>query len=178
MVGAKDNRKDFNELFNDLFGGSENRSKLKFKFESQGKGMDEFENIMKMILGILDLPGTESEKDDLVTKTINDLYEGLAGKYRPLVKGAAPLIENLVRDLAPLMASIYKTIVIVKSDPAIQETARENKKLNAKSRMESLKTYQKAGFKRNEAMMLVLQDVANVDSNIKGFGSNAPSRAK
>jgi len=179
MIRITEGEMSFEGLCNKEF-SSTNRSERYFGKKNQKREgvMDGLEGILETILDILDLPGTESEKDELIAKTVIGLYDSLVGKYRPLVKGASPLVEKLIYELMPVMNALYRSVVIIKSDPTIQLTATENKKLNAKSRIENLKIHQKAGFTRAEAMMLVLQDIANTDYNIKGFSKNTASSLK
>lgn len=92
---------------------------------------------------------------------LGQLYDGLVGKYRPLVSAIPNVAEKVSKDIAPVIVSLQKIWNDIKENPDYQKELDRNVKTRVGERMKTLKIYQKAGFKRNEAMALLLLDCAN-----------------
>lgn len=119
----------------------------------------------KVIEGIANGTITPEEASQFV----NELYDGTIGNYKGVIKLMPEFVEKLSNDLiVPLHLSLLKIMTTGLKNADIDKARTEYRTLLAKNRSQALKIYIAAGFKRNEAMALILQDAANT----KAFREN------
>lgn len=100
---------------------------------------------------------------------LDELYEVAVGKYRPIIKAAPQMADKVATDLTPIINSLFKIRNAVLKDEEFCEAIDELNDLRAKLRFKALKAYENAGFKRNEAFALIIQDAANAKAMLNNF---------
>ncbi|MCX6744452.1 MAG: hypothetical protein NTX82_02930 [Candidatus Parcubacteria bacterium] len=123
-------------------------------------------DLIGVVVDLVEKLQTKKITSEQFQATVISLYEDNVSQFRPLVPVISTLLRNIGTDLRPATLAFLEIIVDLRKDTSFQELVATNTELKAASRIISLKIYMKAGFTRQEAMSLLLQDVANVDANI------------
>ncbi len=129
--------------------------------------MKKIESLLTTAMTLLDIDNVKSASAEAV---VQEIYNEFAQKYRPLIQAAPALAEDISADLLPSVKAIMKLINKMKADEEVQSIILEAAKVRAQMRKKILTSYTKAGFRREEAMALLLLDVANtkaITSNLK-----------
>jgi len=122
---------------------------------------DKAEEILEKITEAVDIEGMDEET---LAAMIEDLYESLVQKYRPIVHAAPQVLGKVAQDLVPLVVSLADIANIIREDTNFQETQAKSRKFKAEQRFKSLMAYKDAGFTKPEAMKVLLLDIANEKS--------------
>ena len=136
--------------------------------------LSKVEEILSKLMEILDIESGVS--DEVVVPMVNEIYDSVVAKYRPLVRAVPHVVEKVSNDLLPVINALYKITVTVREDSEFQKIMTQGCKIRSQQRFEALKTYQEAGFKRNEAMSLLLQDIANSKAMTQAFSDKQSSK--
>jgi hypothetical protein len=109
----------------------------------------------------------EGADPDDIMKIINLFYEEYVGQYRPFVELLEPTLEMVFKDIAPIIAGSLSGISnALQDNEKVQAVVSEWRKNRAQGRMRNLNAYVEAGFTRDEALALVLQDAANFNAQL------------
>lgn len=138
----------------------------------------DFDDILGVLEGILDGQGTAKEKENQLADIIGNMYDSLVKKYRPVIRVIPLVSDKISKDLAPLFVSLLRFVNLIREDKKLQQEIQRSRNITANQRFEALKTYEKAGFSREEAMALVLQDAVNAFANLAKLGNITPNTQK
>ncbi|NCF75250.1 MAG: hypothetical protein GWO87_02065 [Xanthomonadaceae bacterium] len=127
--------------------------------------LDKVDEMLSRLIDIMDAEGVIN--DEIVAQLVGEIYDSIVKKYRPLVWAVPHITEKITNDLIPVINAISKVFVIVREDAEFQKIISRSCEVKSKQRFKALKTYQKAGFKRNEAMSLLIQDIANTKAGVQ-----------
>ncbi len=117
-----------------------------------------FEQVAELVLKV---QSGEMSAEEL-NQFLRDFYDSNVNKYLFLLDSVDLLLKKATTDFQPLITTIIELMNVVREDPKFQQALLKNAELRAKLRIQILKIYIKAGFTRQEAMTLLLQDVANL----------------
>ena len=131
--------------------------------------------VLPKILEMLDIKNADNEK---IAEMMIGIYESLVEKYRPLINVAPVMIDKAMKDLVPIINALCAIEANVREDKNFQKTMDRCDKLKAKQRFDQLKLYQKAGFRRTEAMSLLLQDIVNLKAIVQDFSYQYSRKSK
>ena len=95
---------------------------------------------------------------------IKAMYDGFMGKYRPIFKMAPELVGMVGKDAAPIAAAVLTVFNELVNADEMKTAMAAMRKTTAANRKLTFLAYQNAGFTREEAFALVLQDVASAHS--------------
>lgn len=111
------------------------------------------------ILGILNSAGAKGtgEIENLLRKE----YEENVDKYRPLIQALSRVIPELVDDLIPPLVGLFQAANRLTKNEALQAQARIFRDAKVQRRKELFDAFMKADFTREEALLLVLQEMAS-----------------
>jgi hypothetical protein len=134
-------------------GGEEKKSEFQMQLEYLlllTNGIDQMEE------------GAEKlEGKKLLADLIKDLYSGLTQEYRPALKHLLPIIGELLgKDLNLLLLPILKLSNEVGESEEVQEERQRGRENRAKARKAIFDAYIKTGFTPDQAMTLLLHDIA------------------
>lgn len=93
-------------------------------------------------------------------------FRKLAPQLQPILKSLPAVTSELAPFVAGAAAAVLQLGNETTDDTALVAQFKKFAERRAHSRAASLKQYMQAGFKRHEAMQLVLMDAANVKANI------------
>jgi len=108
--------------------------------------------------------GDEKLSDKDAEKLLIGLYEGYANNAGPIVRAAPKVAGRVSKDLAPIIAGVLELITSTMDSTEVRGALDRFMKVRAKSRMASVDIYVKAGFTRQEAVSILLQDIAKAPS--------------
>lgn len=134
------------------------------------------EKIVAAVLGIdkfLDVDGVSVSQ---VSPLVKQVYEEAVKKYRPVLQSLPSLSEQLADDLLPLFKAFHELSIRIRSDDELHNLTMEDSALVAKKRQARVKIYEKAGFSREEAIALLLQDTANYQANVARVRDSATNK--
>lgn len=121
--------------------------------------LDKAAVVLESIEKLLEAENGASE--EVLTALVNELYEGVVKKYRPIIRVLPNVSDKISKDVTPVIVAGLKLAHTVAEDAGLQAEVERGKKLKALNRFKSLTAYEGAGFTRNEAMALILADIAN-----------------
>jgi hypothetical protein len=101
------------------------------------------------------------------------LYDELVSEYRPLIGVVPALTGKLGKDILPVVVGVIEMANAIRGDEQLRKAVCKSDKLKAEARYEAMKTYMAAGFKREEAFNLVLQDIADMKANFAKITSQS-----
>ncbi len=130
-----------------------------FHIPMKGETMSRGVNVLGVLEGILQ---GEAIDERGIRKALEDLYTNNAEKVRPFTKLAPKLASMLAKDFTPLLVAVYTLVNTASQNKDVQKAALEFRKNSAKQRRSTLQEYEHVGFTREEAMALLLTDIANV----------------
>ncbi|OGZ06134.1 MAG: hypothetical protein A2845_01825 [Candidatus Lloydbacteria bacterium RIFCSPHIGHO2_01_FULL_49_22] len=126
-----------------------------------------------VLSGILDMLNTEGgASKEVLAAFVNELYEGVVGKYRPVIHAIPLVATKAAGDITPIAVAVLKLVNTVSADQTLQEEMAVGNKLKAERRFKTLNASQSAGFTRAEAMSLLLADIAGFKETRKQFTSS------
>jgi hypothetical protein len=134
------------------------------------------EAIFGVFMKMLEMGGNVSE--EAMGAVLQEMYETAVKDYRPIIKATPAVAKKITADLAPILGALGTIYTGVRRYPAFKEFLQERNQQRATERMDMLNEYTKAGFTRAEAMLLVLQDVANSKAQISDLSTTVSSSSK
>lgn len=138
--------------------------------------LDKVDTVLESIDKLLETKDGVSE--EVLAALVNELYNGVVKKYRPVI-GVLPNVSSKVgMDIIPVIVAGLKIVHTVVEDVGFQAEMERGKKLKALNRFKSLKSYEGAGFTREEAMSLILADIANHKATWQKIESSTKTRSK
>lgn len=137
--------------------------------------IEALEAIFGVFMKMLEMGGASEETMGAV---LQEMYETAVKDYRPVIKAVPVLTQRITNDLVPVLVAFGNMYTGVREHPDFQKFAQKRNQQRAAERMELMTEYTKAGFSRAEAMLLVLQDVANAKASISDLSANFSSSSK
>ncbi len=137
--------------------------------------METLEAILGVFMKMLEAGGVSEEAMGAV---LQEMYETAVKDYRPIIKATPMVAEKITADLAPIIGAVGSIYTGVREHPDFKVFLQKRNQQRATERMEMLTEYTKAGFSRAEAMLLVLQDVANSKAQISDLSTTINSGSK
>lgn len=134
--------------------------------------------IGKMAGGFLEqiAPLLESGDVESVANVLSQAYEGFVGTYRPLLLATSKVSEQVAADLAPVLSTVLKVVNDTANDETLQGEMARFRQLRAKGRKKALDAYISAGFTKQEAMSLILADIASLKEATKSISRSSSSK--
>lgn len=132
---------------------------------------EQVEKMLEKLVGILE--GAEGSSTEEMGVLLGGVYDGIVGPYRPIINSVPAVVDKLASDLTPVGLSIINLMNTLRADKNIAEAIEKGNSIKASQRMKLLKAYMKAGFKRNEAMSLLLNDIAYSKAAIQNVSEKA-----
>lgn len=129
--------------------------------------------VLESIEKLLELESGASE--EVLSALVNELYEGVVKKYRPVIGVLPNVSDKIGKDISPILIAGLRIANTVTEDAGFRTEITRGKKLKAVNRFESLMAYHEAGFTREEAMSLILADIASQKANWQKVQSSAKS---
>lgn len=117
----------------------------------------------------------EGASDEVIEKTISDTYSSLIGKYQPLIRALPVLAGKIGADLVSVSVAVVRTMTSVMKEKKHIDVWNEYNQLRAEARMRKLKACMEAGFEREEAMALLLADIASFNSSLQNVNRSSRS---
>jgi len=100
--------------------------------------------------------------ENTIASALNSFYDGFVGKFRPLLGALPEVSDQVAGDLAPILTAFIRLANETAESSALRQEITRFRELRARGRFSSLRIYEKSGFTHNEAMALVLADVASM----------------
>ena len=131
------------------------------------------ESLFEVLNQLLEIEGNADE--ETVGPLIQKMYLEMVSKYRPVMQVLPDVAEIATQDLVPIVMTFLTVVNGIHEDDDIRTAVDRRNVLKADMRKMALDTYQSAGFSREEAMALLLQDVANAKAHLYNVGNNLTS---
>lgn len=135
--------------------------------EQNGPGKDLLANAVDLVLSLV---GSNMPQDE-VSSSLCRVYDVLVKGYRPLIRAVPAITDKAVRDLMPVFVGIMQAVDSASNDPDFLQALEKSRTTKARSRKADLDIYVEAGFTRDEAMSLLLLDVANTGAQVQQWTS-------
>jgi hypothetical protein len=135
--------------------------------------LDKAAAVLESIEKLLEVESGASE--EVLAALVNELYEGVVKKYRPVIGILPNVSDKIGKDILPIIVAGLKLANTISEDVNLQTERARGKKLKALTRFESLTAYHDVGFTHNEAMALILADIANQKANWEKVQSSTKS---
>ena len=103
-----------------------------------------------------------SDKD--AAQLLLKLYEENVDNFGPLIRAFPKVAKRASKDLAPFCAGLLALASGVMEDAGIRAASEKFNKARAENRMKFIDVYMTVGFTRQEAMAILLQDIAKAPS--------------
>lgn len=114
----------------------------------------------------------------VLEKIITKLYEESVGTIRPLINVAPFLFRKIAKDSLPVAIGLVEIASTVRGDARFQAACQKLDKLKAEMQFQAMKAYIKAGFTREEAFNLLLQEIASFKTNFAKINSSGLKLSK
>lgn len=131
----------------------------------------ELDRLLDRLLDMLE----GSEDPDEIAAAAEEVYDQAIKKCRPIIGLVPRLIRKIVPDIQPAVVGLLGATIQFQEDEEVQAMLSASAKLRAAHRKERLDQYEDAGFTREEAMALLLEDIANRKATAKQFSSSIRS---
>lgn len=124
----------------------------------------EFGVSVNNLLDILLSVGVKSKEE--MAAILRQTYTETIDKYRPLIGAISMIVPELIDDLVPPLVGILRAANRLTENEELQVEIRNYRANKAKRCKEFLNAFIAAGFNRNEALLLVLQEIASTQSSV------------
>lgn len=122
------------------------------------KGLD-IEKIGELLMGVVG--GEENLSDAKVRALLVAAYTELTKQYAPLIRAVPAVAGPLAKDVAPVVCTLLDLCSNIAGTAPFKASHKKFAQARAATRMTSLNAYIDAGFSRQEAFQLVLQDASH-----------------
>lgn len=131
------------------------------------------EAVLSSIMNLLDTE--EGASDEAIAALVAELYDSAVDKYRPVVRAFPSVADKVAGDVTPIAITVMKLVNTISANPELQQEMDTGNILKAERRFKALNAYQAAGFKRDEAMSLMLADIVSLKESFKKVSRSARS---
>ncbi len=145
----------------------------------EGEEKEEESPFQKQLTGILDLLGNiDGMPAEMLQAMIEPAYGSISEKVKPLLELLPILTELVGKDLDPLILAALKLSNNSGESPEVKAERKINRKLKAEERKERYDAYFQVGFTEDQAMTLLLNDIARSSGGLVAqFASKAAASA-
>ncbi|HOX30179.1 MAG TPA: hypothetical protein P5080_02940 [Candidatus Paceibacterota bacterium] len=158
------------------------------KQEEGQEGKEEKSEIQKQIEFLLEVLGTigqmedgteKQEAQEAIISLVKAIYSGLTQQYRPAFELILPIIGELLgKDLNLILLPLLKLSNEVGESEEVEVQRQRGREIKAKKRKAIYDAYAKAGFTPDQAMALLMNDIAKPSTStiqeIASVASSAP----
>lgn len=109
-----------------------------------------------------------------VNEIAAEIYEGLVGPYRPILRMAPGIADAIGKDASTVAAAIVNLMNSIADNPEVRAAMATRVAQRAKARRTNFIAYTKAGFTRSQAMDLVLLDAVNANGQVHSVMGKVP----
>lgn len=102
-------------------------------------------------------------------------HDQLRREYMPYINTAPTVAELIGKDVAPIAVALIGFFTEIADDDGVKEAVQTFTNARARSRKVALEAYLAAGFTREEAMPLLLADIAQIQMAASKIGSSVGS---
>jgi hypothetical protein len=117
---------------------------------------------IETLFGLLETIGNNNnlDKEEIMELTLGS-YEELIGKFRILISLSPEIAKKFAEDIAPVATGIMTLEVCIGDNPEFQKVLEDLNRQKACQEMNVLNAYIKAGFSREEAVILLARGSHN-----------------
>lgn len=138
--------------------------------------LNKLENLIEVVNKLLEMDGGADKAT--IAHFLQQMYGELVCQYRPVVHALPSVAGEFAKDLVPVVNTVLTIANEVRADESFQAAVALGRVQKAMMCKQALDSYMSAGFRREEAMALVLQDNANLKAHQHHVVKSASSSNK
>ncbi len=130
----------------------------------------ELEYALSKLMELIELMEQKNFNNQELQQLTEATYEDIVSKYRPIIDIIGVISQKLGKDCGPIVGLIGNFIIQIIKNPQVEQMIQKINQFKAKQLFNLFVAYQAAGFEREEAMKLLLQDIKNpfkIDLDLK-----------
>lgn len=165
VFSSKGENDPFEELFGRSRAGGERREEGQAGPEEEEAGKSDLQKQIEAILAAVNAVGETEGGEEKIRALIEVLYAGLTQQYRPAIKIILPIIGELIgKDINLALLPLLKFANEVGESPEVQTERQRGRRARAKTRKAIYQAYLEEGFSPDQAMALLMNDIARSGS--------------
>ena len=138
----------------------------------------QIKSLLNAVEQLLESGGVKSDSEvevEKLTSLFLEMYNEFVGEFRPIIETLPSIATAAGKDLAPVLTALVAFLNEINADEDFQAALKETYASRAQMREAAFDAYLSAGFKRKEAIALVLQDIQNTKTTAHNVFSSLPT---